>query len=126
HFGGAEAVAGHVDDVVDAAGDPVEAVFVAAAAVAGEIPALVSREVRLHEALVVAIDGAHLPRPGVDDAEIAGGRAFERLAFGIHDLRLDAEEWACRRTRFQFSRAGQRRDEDAAGLGLPPGIDDRA
>jgi hypothetical protein len=31
HFGGADAVAGHVDHVVDAAGDPVVAVLVAAA-----------------------------------------------------------------------------------------------
>ena len=36
-FGRAHAVARHVDDVVDAAGDPVIAVRVAAAAVAGEI-----------------------------------------------------------------------------------------
>ena len=36
-FGGAEAMAGDVDDVVDAAGDPVIAVVVAAAAVAGEV-----------------------------------------------------------------------------------------
>ena len=36
---GADAVAGDVDHVVDAAGDPVIAVLVAAAAVAGEIKA---------------------------------------------------------------------------------------
>ena len=38
-FGGADAVAGDVDHVVDPAGDPVIAVLVAAAAVAGEIAA---------------------------------------------------------------------------------------
>jgi hypothetical protein len=60
-------VAGDVDHVIDAAGDPVIAVFVAAAAVAGEVLALVGREVGLHEALVVAIDRAHLAGPAVGD-----------------------------------------------------------
>ena len=42
-LGGAEAVAGDVEDVVDPAGDPVITVLVAAAAVAGEIFAAVGR-----------------------------------------------------------------------------------
>ena len=54
-FGRAEAVAGDVEHVVDAAGDPVVAILVAAAAVAGEVLALVGREVRLHETLVVTV-----------------------------------------------------------------------
>ncbi len=65
-LGGAETMTGHVDHVVDAPGDPVEAVLVAAAAVAGEIHADIGGEVGLHEALVVAIDGAHLSRPRVE------------------------------------------------------------
>ena len=36
-FGGADAMAGDIDHVIDAAGDPVVAVLVAPAAVAGEI-----------------------------------------------------------------------------------------
>src|ERR1041385_896811 len=118
-------MAGHVDDVVDAAGDPVITVGVAAAAVAGEVLALVGREIGLLEALVIAIDRAHLPRPTVGDAQIAARRAFLRLAFGVDNLRLDAEEWPRRRARFELGRARQRRDQDAAGLGLPPGVDDR-
>ena len=50
-LGGAEAVAGDVDHVVDAAGDPVVAVLVAARAVAGEVLAGIGREVGLDEAL---------------------------------------------------------------------------
>src|SRR6202043_485086 len=57
-FGGAHAMAGDVDDVIDAAGDPVIAVGVAAAAIAGKIFALVGREIGLFEAGVVAIHGA--------------------------------------------------------------------
>ena len=86
-LGRAHAVAGDVDHVVDAAGDPVIAVLVAAAAVAGEVLARIGLEVGVDEALVVAIDGAHLPRPAVRDAQIAGRRALQHLAVGVDDLR---------------------------------------
>ena len=76
-LGGAEPVAGDVEHVVDPAGDPVITVLVAAAAVAGEIFAAIGAEIGLHEAVVVAIDGAHLARPGAGDAEIARGGALE-------------------------------------------------
>ena len=99
-LGGAEAVAGDVDHVVDAAGDPVIAVRVAAAAVAGEVLAGIGREVGVDEALVVAVDRAHLAGPGVGDAEIAGGRAFQHLALGVDELRA-----ARRRTAASPSRA---------------------
>jgi hypothetical protein len=48
-------MAGDVDDVVDAAGDPVIAIGIAPAAVAGEVLALVGREIGLLETDVVAI-----------------------------------------------------------------------
>src|SRR3546814_6705402 len=79
------AVARDVDDVVDATGDPVVAVGVAPAAVTAEVLAGIGREVGLHEALMVAVDRAHLARPGVGDAEVALGGAFELLALGIDD-----------------------------------------
>jgi hypothetical protein len=53
-----------VDDVVDAAGDPVVAVLVAPAAVAGEVVGRGTAEVGLVEALVVAPDRARLAGPG--------------------------------------------------------------
>ena len=86
----------------------------------------IGREIGLHEALVVAVDGAHLAGPGIGDDEIALAGPFQDLAVGVDDLRLDAEERPRRRARLQLRRAGQRRDQDAAGLGLPPGVDDRA
>jgi hypothetical protein len=49
-------VAGDVDHVVDAAGDPVIAVGIAAAAVAGEIFSLVGRKIGLLETRVVATE----------------------------------------------------------------------
>src|SRR5215510_10786609 len=62
-------VAGDVEHVVDAAGDPVVAVLVALHAVAREVVAGELREVGLLEALVVAPDGAGLARPRRREAE---------------------------------------------------------
>src|ERR1700753_3498355 len=118
-------MAGDVDDVIDAAGDPVISVGVAATAIAGEVFALVGREISLLEAGVIAVHGAHLPGPRAGDAEIASALAFEHLAVGVDDLRHHAEEWPCGRTWLELGGAGQRRDQDAAGFRLPPGVDDR-
>ena len=51
---------------------------------------------------------------------------LEHVAGGVDDLGNDAEERPRRRARLERRRAGQRGDQDAAGLGLPPGVDDRA
>src|SRR5262249_56320508 len=94
-------------------------------AVAGEVFALERGEIGLDEALVVAIDRAHLAGPAVGDAEVAFGRTLELPALAVDDHRLHAEERPRRRARLQGRGARQRRDQDPAGLGLPPGVDDR-
>src|SRR3984893_13260932 len=124
--GGAEPMAGDVYHVVNAAGDPVIAVGVAAAAVAGEVLAGIGLEIGVDEALMVAVDRAHHARPGIDDTEIAGPGAVQHLTLGVHDLGNDAEERLRRRARLETRRAGQGSDENAARFGLPPGVDDRA
>ncbi|MNM96270.1 hypothetical protein D3C81_1087390 [compost metagenome] len=126
HFGSADAVAGDVDHVVDPAGDPVVAVLVAAGAVAGEVVAGVGLEVGIDHPLVVAVHTADLARPTGLDRQYAGAGAVDLLAVLVEQRRLHAEERAGGRARFQRGGAGQRGDQDAAGLGLPPGIDDRA
>ena len=70
-FGGAHAVTGDVDDVVHAAGDPVVAVLITPAAVAGEVDAGELDEVGLLEALGIAVHAAHHARPGPLHAEVA-------------------------------------------------------
>src|SRR3546814_3679761 len=62
-------------------------------------------------------------------AQIALGHAAalfvgQHPALGIDELRADAEEGAPRASRLHRVRAGQGGDHDAAGLCLPPGIDD--
>ena len=63
HFSGAETVTGNIDDIVNATGDPVIAVLVAASAVAGEVLAGIGLEVSVDETLVIAEYGAHLAGP---------------------------------------------------------------
>ncbi len=75
---------------------------------------------------MVAIDRAHLAGPGIGDAEIAASGTFDDLPRGIEELRDHAEERQRGGAGLEFGRAGERRDQNAAGLGLPPGIDNRA
>ena len=70
-FGGAEAVAAHIDNVIDATDDAVEAILVAPGPVAGEIVAGVRRELGLAGAFVVAPGGANHPRPAALDDQVA-------------------------------------------------------
>jgi len=62
-LGCADAVAGDVDHVVDAAGDPVVSVLVAPAAIAGKIEAGISLEIGFEEAAMIVPHGAHLAGP---------------------------------------------------------------
>jgi len=75
---------------------------------------------------MVAIDRAHLAWPGIGQNKIARAGPFEEVSFEVDHFRLDPEEGPRRRAGLQIRRAGERRDEDAAGLGLPPGVEDRA
>mmetsp|Transcript_33036 Transcript_33036/g.84203 ORF Transcript_33036/g.84203 Transcript_33036/m.84203 type:complete len:297 (-) Transcript_33036:1328-2218(-) len=124
---GADAMAGHVDDVVDAPRDPVVPVGVAARAVASQVEAAVDREVGLHLALVVAQHLADRRGPRGLDGKEALGLALEHLALLRDQSGLHAEEGQRGAAGLHAPvRAGQRRDHDAARLGLPPGVDDRA
>ena len=57
----AHPVARYVDHVVNAARDPVVAILIPRAAVAGEVAAWICGEIGFDEALVIAVDRAHLP-----------------------------------------------------------------
>ena len=126
NFRRAHAVTRHVDHVVHSPGDPVIAVLVAAAAVAGEIIAFIGGKIGLDEARVILEHGAHNARPGIGHAQVSLAGAVQHVAVIIDDDWLDAKEGPCGRTRFQGCGAGKGSDEDAAGFGLPPGVDDGA
>jgi len=128
HFGGAHAMAGDVEYVVHSPGNPVVTVLVAARAVATEVVARVLFEIGLHETLVIAVHRAHLARPGPGDDQRTGGLGVldELASVGIHDAGYHAEERRGGGTGFHRGRAGQARDQMAAGFRLPPGIDNGA
>src|SRR5262245_59712379 len=117
---------GYVDHVVDATGYPIKSVIVATTPVASEVLAFVRREICLHESLVVAIDGAHLPGPTVEDHEVPARRTIQNVALFIDQRGLAAEERTRGGARFQFGGARYGRDQYPARFRLPPGIDDGA
>lgn len=120
-LGSGQAVAGDVDDVVDAAADPVESFVVAAGAVTGEVVPLVDVEICVHEALVGAVHGAEHAGPGL----LEGQDAFDVVAVdllagdGVDDDGLDAEEGEGSAAGLGGADAGEGSDDVGAGLGLP-------
>src|SRR3989344_495231 len=125
-FGGADAVAGDVDHVIHPTGDPVVTVLVAARAVAAEVVTGVGLEVGVDHPLMVAVNAANLAWPAVLDRQYAAARAVDLLALFIQQHRLHAKERPGRRAGFEVGGAGQWSDQDGAGFGLPPGVDDWA
>jgi len=126
HLGGADTVTGHVDHVVDAPGDPVVAVFIASRTVTGEIVAGVGFEIGVDHALRIAVHTADLPRPTGLYRQHATAGAAEFLAVFIQQHGLHAEHRLGGAARLDTLRADQGAEHDAAGLGLPPGIHNRA
>src|SRR5208282_5987163 len=100
------------------------AVRVATCAVAGEIHASKGFEIRVDEALMIAVDGTHLPRPAIEQYQIAFTRSLEQAALVVDDGGLHAEERHRGGARLQVDRARQRRDQYPAGFSLPPRVDD--
>src|SRR5690606_27478117 len=108
------------------AGDPVIPVLIAACAITGKIDTFVGTEVGINQTLMIAVDGANLAGPGALDHQIAITDTMHFVAVIVEQRRFDAEERAGGRTWLEVGGAGKRGDHDRAGLGLPPGIDDRA
>ena len=125
NLGGAKAVTAHVDHVVDAADDAEHAVGVAPGPVAGEVLAFEGTEVDVAAPLVVAIGGADHGRPRAIDAEVALGLPFQDVAVAVHQHGADAGQGIPGMGRLHGAVRSEAADEDPAGLGLPPGIDQR-
>ncbi len=119
---------GHVDHIIDAPQDPEVAVGGQHGTVAGEVrpvvPVLAVRVlvvlpvVGIHESLGLAPDGLEDPGPWVADADVAGPAGGDLVAVLVVDDRVDPE----RRGAAAAGLHGL--EEEAAGLGLPPGVDD--
>ena len=124
NLGSAETVATNVDNVVDTAADPVEALVVAGSTVAREVVALVDVEVGIHVALVGTPDGASHAGPslleGQDTLDVV---AVNLLAGNRVDKRgLDTEEGERGRAGLGGGNASKGSDDVGTGLGLPVGV----
>ncbi len=75
---------------------------------------------------MIAKQRARLTRPGVVNHQVTFGCALKLIAFVVHQRRLHAEEGFGSGARFQLGGTRQRCDHEAAGFGLPPGINNRA
>ncbi len=124
-LGGAETVPGNIDHVVETAHDPKIAVLVAASPVAGIVKTGKLLEIGRSIAFRIAEHAAQHPGPRPADDQMTAFVGPGQLSFFIENRRIDAGQRPGRRPRFQGGRIGQRRDHDAAGLRLPPGIDNR-
>ena len=83
HFRRAHAVPGDIDHVIDAPGNPLVAMRIAARAVASEVVAAIGGKIGVDKALLVAPERAHLSGPGIGDDQITLGGTFQNAAFGV-------------------------------------------
>ena len=124
-------MAGDVDDVIHPAHDPEIAIGISAGPVAGEINVFaVDRwnvlPVALAEAFVVAMDGAHHARPGPSHRQIAPLVDADAAAFQVDHIGGNARQGQGAGAWFGGGGPRQGADHHAAGLRLPPGVDDGA
>mmetsp|Transcript_1627 Transcript_1627/g.2855 ORF Transcript_1627/g.2855 Transcript_1627/m.2855 type:complete len:345 (-) Transcript_1627:1019-2053(-) len=125
HLRGTDAVPGHVDDVVHAPGDPNVAVFVALAAVAGEIEAMVQRKVNLFKTRMVTGHSAQNRRPRSPHSQHSATLPLHHVAFLVNDDGLDAKEGQSRSAGPHGAGGANACDHVGARLGLPPSVRNR-
>src|SRR5258707_11408916 len=90
-LGGAEAMAGDIDDVVHSSRQPVKTVLVSSRSVTGEIEPRKGREISLHETLVIAKNRTHHPRPRAGDTQISFAGTVDHIVVVVDDYRFNAE-----------------------------------
>src|SRR5882762_2026999 len=136
NFLGAEAVAGDVDDVIDAAEDAIVTVGGEHGAVGGVVgpitPVLalgilvVLFVVLRDEALGVAPNGLHDARPGIANADIAGvSRAcLNFISFLVPNDRINSKHGGTGAAGLHEIESRLGGAKETAGFRLPPGVDD--
>src|SRR5664280_1562696 len=132
---GAQTVPRDVDHVVHPPEDAVVAVLGLHRAVVGKVRPVVPVRtlgvlvvllvVRLDEPIGVAPDGLEDAGPRVADADVTGVTAagLDLAAVLVQDLREDSDDGRTATARFHRVQRGKGASEEAAVLGLPPGVD---
>src|SRR5882762_2233738 len=137
-FLGAEAVAGDVDDVIDAAKDAIVTVggeHGAVRSVVGPITPVLALRILVvlfvvlrDEALGVAPNGLHDARPGIANADVAGvSRAcFNFISFLVPNHRINSERGGTGAAGLHEIERRLGGAKEATGFRLPPGVDDNS
>ena len=126
HLHGADAVAGDVEHVVHPAEDPPVAVVVELGAVAGEVAAGEPAPVGLPVARVVAVDGAQHPRPRLGERQEAAALGDRAALLRPPARAVMPGKGIVAEPGLVVTTPGSGVIMIAAGLGLPPGVHDRA
>ncbi len=125
-FGGADSVAGDIEDIVDTTDDPEVSVFVLTAAVAGEVGPFDLAPIGFLEPLGIAPQAAKHGGPWLADDEFAAAALGHRVALIVDDFGADAEKRQGGRAGLGRGRSRERGYHDRSSFCLPPGIDDGA
>ena len=125
-LGGTEAVAGDVEDIVDATDDPEVTFLVASGSVTSEVGSLNLAPVLFPIAGLVAPDAAEHRGPRLTDDKLTTLPMRDFFALIIDDCRVDSKKRQGRSAGLARGRTGQRSNHMSPGLGLPPCIDDGA
>ena len=126
-LGRRDAMACHVDDIVDASEQPDVAIGIGASTVAREIDGRAKlAPVGVDIALVVAPDRAQHRGPWALQCQVATAADCDLVALLVDDHGLHPWQRSNRRAGLRRREAWQGRQHGRARLGLPPRIDDRA
>mmetsp|Transcript_420 Transcript_420/g.910 ORF Transcript_420/g.910 Transcript_420/m.910 type:complete len:275 (+) Transcript_420:399-1223(+) len=131
HFGGTNAVTRNIDDVIDAARDPVETVFIAEHRIARKVITWIWFQIGRHEAFVILQTRTSHTRPRLTNGQDAY-HLLSRLGLddgainGIQNYRFNTIRRQRARARLHGSDTGNVGDNVAARLGLPVRVDDGA
>jgi len=114
------------DDIIDATENPVIPVAVDLGTIAGEVMAVVPfGPIGVDKPLPVSPDAPEHAGPWFGYCQITAA-FFNLVAVLIENRRTDSGERSGRGTGLGGREAGERGDQNVAGLGLPPGVDYRA
>src|SRR5215510_11750389 len=117
---------GDVDHVIDPTHDPEVAILISPCAVTGKVNSFNLRPILLTIPLVIAINRTQHAGPWPRNHEVAAFIRSHPLAVARHHVSFNPGKWLRGGAGLCGRGSGQRRNHDAAGLSLPPRVDDWA
>src|SRR5690606_2730641 len=95
YLGGAHAVAGHIEHVINPAGNPVITIRIAPCPVTSEVITRIGAVIGIDATLVVTVNSTDLAGPRRFDCQVAFTHPLNLPAFGVQQHWLYAKEGHC-------------------------------